>query len=117
MQQAMDRLASFLERRRWFVLGVWIVLLVGSLPFTMRQTEHLTSGGFSIPGSGSEAVDRALADFDAAKRQSVSVVIARRPGGDAANVRREIGRVAAAVDYVPNAELPPQVRAAAEVDA
>ena len=117
MQQAMDRLSSFLERRRWVVLAAWIVLLIVSLPFMVRQTEHLTSGGFSIPGSGSEAVDRALADFDTAQREALSVVVARQPGGDAADVRRELARVDAAVDARPLAELTPRALAAAEADA
>ena len=40
----------------------------------MRQTEHLTSGGFAVPGSDSEAVDRGLAEFDRAQRDSLAVV-------------------------------------------
>jgi RND superfamily putative drug exporter len=117
MQQAMDRLTSFLERRRRLVLGVWIVLLLASLPFAARQTEHLTSGGFAIPGSGSEAVDRALADFEDAERHTLSVVVARQPGGDAADVRRELRRVDAVADDLPLAELQPRALAKAEADA
>jgi uncharacterized membrane protein YdfJ with MMPL/SSD domain len=117
MQQAMDKLTSFLERRRWLVLGAWIVLLLASLPFMARQTEHLTSGGFSIPGSGSEAVDRALDDFEAAQHHTLSVVVARKPGGDVADVRRELARVDAIVDGQPLAELSPRAVAAARRDA
>jgi RND superfamily putative drug exporter len=116
MQRFMDRLSSFLERRRRVVLGVWIVLLLAALPFAMKQTEHLTSGGFSIPGSGSEAVDRALADFDAAERQTLSVVVARRDGGDGADVRRELARVDRIVDDLALAELTPRALAAASRD-
>jgi uncharacterized membrane protein YdfJ with MMPL/SSD domain len=117
MQQFMDRLTGFLERRRRLVLAVWVVLLIASLPFAMKQTEHLTSGGFSIPGSGSESVDRALADFEHAERQTLSVVVARRPGGDAADVRRELARVDAIVDDVALAELTPRALTAANRDA
>src|SRR5215218_11045465 len=106
MQRAMDKLSSFLERRRWLVLGAWIVLLIASLPFTMRQTEHLTSGGFSIPGSGSEAVDLAITDFSLAEREALSVVVARKPGADTADVRRELRRVDRVVDSMPLTELP-----------
>lgn len=56
MQAAMDRLAKALERRRWLVVGVWVAVLVAAAPFAARQTEHLTSGGFTVPGSGSKAV-------------------------------------------------------------
>ena len=47
MQRFMDRLTSFLERRRRLMLGVWVALLLVSLPFAIKQTEHLTAGGFS----------------------------------------------------------------------
>jgi RND superfamily putative drug exporter len=117
MQQLMDRLTSFLERRRWVVLAAWVVLLVLSLPFMARQTENLTSGGFVIPGSGSEAVDKALADYDAAERHNLSVVVARKAGGSAAAVRRELDRVDRVVDGMPRAELPPRALAAAKRDA
>jgi uncharacterized membrane protein YdfJ with MMPL/SSD domain len=116
MQQFMDRLTSFLERRRRVVLALWTVLVLASLPFAMKQTEHLTSGGFSIPGSGSEAVDRALADFGDAERETLSVVVARRPGGDAAAVRRELARIDAIADATSNAELTPRALAAARRD-
>jgi uncharacterized membrane protein YdfJ with MMPL/SSD domain len=117
MQRFMDRLTSFLERRRKLVLGIWVALLLVSLPFAMKQTEYLTAGGFSIPGSGSEIVDRAIADFDDAQRQTLAVVVARRPGGDTADVRRELARIDAIVDDVPLAELTPRALAAAERDA
>ncbi len=117
MQQAMDRLTSLLERRRRLILGAWIALLLVSLPFAARQTEHLTSGGFAIPGSGSEAVDRALADFDDAQRHTLSVVVARQPDADTADVRRELARVDAIADRMPHAELPARALAEAEADA
>ena len=45
--------SSVRPRRRRLVLGVWIVLLVGSVPFAAQQTKNLTAGGFEVPGSGS----------------------------------------------------------------
>ena len=57
MQAAMDRLTAFLERRRWIVLGAWLLIVLAAAPFAVRQTEHLTSGGFTVPGSGSDAVE------------------------------------------------------------
>ncbi len=56
----MDGLTAILERRRWLILGAWLLLLLAALPFAAKQTEHLTSGGFTVPGSGSDAVDRFL---------------------------------------------------------
>jgi RND superfamily putative drug exporter len=117
MQRAADTLTSFLERRRWLVLAAWALLLVASLPFTMRQTEHLTSGGFSIPGSGSEAVDEAMAGFDLAQREYLSAVVARRPGGTAADVRRELARVARVVDRGEGTAIAARPLAKARADA
>ena len=33
MQPAMDKLAAFLERRRWLVLGAWLLLVLAAAPF------------------------------------------------------------------------------------
>ena len=70
MQAAMDRVDRFTRRHRVVVALVWLAVLVAAIPFTMRQTEHLTSGGFAVPGSGSEAVDRGLAAVESASATS-----------------------------------------------
>src|SRR5436309_812599 len=75
MQAAMDRLSALLERRRWPVLAVWITLLVAAAPFAVRQTDHLTSGGFTVPGSQSEAVDRGLAQLEHAQATGFPIVL------------------------------------------
>jgi uncharacterized membrane protein YdfJ with MMPL/SSD domain len=93
MQAVMDRLGAFLERRRWLVLGIWVLLLLGSLPFAARQTEHLTGGGFSVPGSGSEAVDKGLKRFEGAQKESLAVVLAQRSGATPADVRAQVDRI------------------------
>jgi uncharacterized membrane protein YdfJ with MMPL/SSD domain len=33
----MDRLAGFLERRRWIVLAAWLLLLLAVIPFAAKQ--------------------------------------------------------------------------------
>jgi uncharacterized membrane protein YdfJ with MMPL/SSD domain len=76
MQRAMDRLSDFVERRRRLVVIVWAVALLAALPFAAKQTEHLTSGGFTTPGSGSENVDKALGNFPDVDRESVAAVLA-----------------------------------------
>ena len=114
MQTAMDRLASFLERRRWLVLGAWLLLLLAAAPFAAKQTDHLTSGGFEVPGSQSQTVDRNLDRFEHAQREYMAVVVARRQGGDAATVRRELDRVAALADRQEHAEVDPRSLAAAK---
>jgi uncharacterized membrane protein YdfJ with MMPL/SSD domain len=110
MQKAMDRLEALVDRRRKLVLVAWLVLLAAALPFTLKQTDNLTSGGFVVPGSGSQSVDRAIGEFDQAQRESLAVVLAVRKGGDDASVRRALTRVDRAADEVDNVALVPAER-------
>jgi uncharacterized membrane protein YdfJ with MMPL/SSD domain len=107
MQNAMDKLAGLLERRRLLVLGVWVVLLLAAAPFAARQTEHLTSGGFEVPGSQSQVVDRNLERFEGAQRESLAVVLARREGVAADEVRAQIERVEAIAARLPHVDVAP----------
>jgi uncharacterized membrane protein YdfJ with MMPL/SSD domain len=60
MRDSMNRLAGFLGRRRKLVLAAWVAIVLLALPFAARQTEHLTGGGFDVPGSQSERVSESL---------------------------------------------------------
>ncbi len=59
----MQRLSEITGRRRKWIAGVWLVLLLAATPFSLQQTKHLTGGGFIAPGSGSDMVERALTRF------------------------------------------------------
>jgi uncharacterized membrane protein YdfJ with MMPL/SSD domain len=80
MQSAMDRLERFVTRRRRLVLGVWIVVLLASLPFAAQQTKNLTSGGFEVPGSGSVAVSESLKNFPGVQSEPLILVFDNRNG-------------------------------------
>src|SRR5215212_9714269 len=84
MQTAMDRLAGFLERRRWAVLVAWVLVLVAALSFAAKQTEQL------------------------------AVVLARREGAGAAAVRDEVDRLGRIAAELPHVELTPRASAAAK---
>jgi uncharacterized membrane protein YdfJ with MMPL/SSD domain len=114
MQAAMDTLGSFVERRRWLVLGAWLLVLVAAIPFAARQTEHLTAGGFVVPGSSSEAVEQSIDRFEGAQRQSLAVVLARRPGSTPADLRAQVDRVDRLAARRPHAELSAPAAAAAK---
>src|SRR4051812_12868523 len=101
----MDRLGDLIERRRWFVLGAWIVLLLAAAPFASRQTENLTGGGFNVPGSGSQRVDDSLHRFPGAQRESLAAVLQRKEGASAADVRAQIDRLDREAARLPNVEL------------
>ena len=113
----MDRLAGFLERRRWLVLAAWLLILLAALPFAARQTEHLTSGGFEVPGSQSQVVSENITRFEGAQRDNLAVVLARRPGATEADVRAEVDRVERIADRLPHAVVAPRAVAAAKRDA
>jgi RND superfamily putative drug exporter len=113
----MDRLAGFLERRRWIVLVAWVLALLAALPFAAKQTDHLTSGGFEVRGSQSQVVSENIARFEGAQRDQLAVVLARREGADAAAVRAQVDRVERIADSLPHVELAPQAAAAARRDA
>jgi uncharacterized membrane protein YdfJ with MMPL/SSD domain len=117
VQGAMDRLAGFLERRRWLVLAGWLAVLLAALPFAAKQTDHLTSGGFEVPGSQSQIVSENIARFDGAQRDQLAVVLARREGADAAAVRAQVDRVGRIAAELPNVELSPRAAAAAKREA
>src|SRR5215210_3653431 len=117
MQSVMDRLAALLERRRWFVLAAWLLLLLAALPFAAQQTDHLTSGGFEVPGSQSQVVSENVTRFEGAQRDNLAVVLARREGAGAAAVRAEVDRVARIARELPNVELTPRAAARAEREA
>jgi uncharacterized membrane protein YdfJ with MMPL/SSD domain len=117
MQAGMDRLAGFLQRRRSVVLAAWIVALVAALSFAAKQTDHLTSGGFEVPGSQSQTVSENVHRFEGAQRDNLAVVLARRPGADAAAVRAEVDRVGRIAAALPHVELTQRAAVGAKRDA
>ena len=87
------------------------------MPFAARQTEHLTSGGFEVPGSESQVVDRNLERFEGAQREALAVVLAKREGAGAAEVREEIERVEAIAARLPHASVTSDAEARAAQEA
>src|SRR5438067_2669063 len=75
MQRAMDSFDALLRRHRRMVLGGWAALIVAAVPFAAQQTDHLSSGGFGVPGSGSKTVSRELASFKGVSRDPLAVVL------------------------------------------
>jgi putative drug exporter of the RND superfamily len=60
MNSLLGRLGAFTVRRRWYVIGAWVVLLAVMASFASGLTDRLGSGGFEVPGSQSLAVQRDL---------------------------------------------------------
>ncbi len=102
----MDSLAGFLGRRRRWVLAVWLVLVVAALPFAAKQTEHLSGGGFDVPGSQSEKVSEALQHEFGAKADGILVLLKAEAGASAAQRGAAIARVRTEVGKLDEVELP-----------
>jgi RND superfamily putative drug exporter len=85
----MDTLDGFLKRHKRAVLAFWLVAIIAAVPFAARQTEHLSSGGFGVPGSGSKAVDDALDQFQGVSHDQLAVVLQVRGGAADRAARKE----------------------------
>jgi uncharacterized membrane protein YdfJ with MMPL/SSD domain len=114
MRDGMNRLAGFLGRRRRWVLAAWIVIVICAFPFASKQTEHLTGGGFDVPGSQSKAVSEKLQEDFGSKSNGISVLLKAGPEVTAAQAGAAVGRVRHEVGTLEGVTLPPAVAHQAE---
>jgi len=101
MRTLIAKLADVIARRRWLIVGAWLAIVAFSLPLAARQTEDLSGGGFDVPGSESEAVEKATSgEFGSSDRGRLAVVLQPQrelsPDEAAAAVERTAGEVSAA---------------------
>src|SRR5689334_21148384 len=109
MQHFMLKLDRVLVRRRWLVLGAWVAALVVALPFAMKQGDHLTGGGFGVPGSQSKAVAQATdKDYGGAGHAQLGAVLVAERGASKADARAALLKVKAAADELPDVALDPK---------
>jgi uncharacterized membrane protein YdfJ with MMPL/SSD domain len=115
MRAFMAKLAGLIARRRWLVVGAWLTIVAFSLPLAARQTEDLSGGGFDVPGSQSEAVEKAVgSDFASSDRGRLAVVLQPQPGLSSAAASAAVDRAGAGVAEADDASLPPAVAARAK---
>ncbi len=103
----MDRLMDVVERRRRLILALWgLALVLSLLPFS-KETNHLTAGGFEVPGSESNRVERAGKLFPTLKPNALGVLVLPPAGTTltAADLRGARGRVASATSAVAHISL------------
>jgi uncharacterized membrane protein YdfJ with MMPL/SSD domain len=60
VERSLGQLAGLVSRRRRAVFAVWIVLLAAGGWFSLHQSDHLSGGGWEVPGSPSLQVADAL---------------------------------------------------------
>src|SRR5436305_2515447 len=115
MRDFMVRLAGFLGRRRRWVLAAWIAVVAVALPIASHQTDHLTGGGFDVPGTQSKAVSDSLEKDFSDKTGGIAVLLQADEGtGRAARVAA-VDRVRHAVAGLEKVTLPPATARQAEV--
>jgi uncharacterized membrane protein YdfJ with MMPL/SSD domain len=115
MRLFMVNLSRFLTRRRWWVVGAWVVIVVVSLPLASRQTEDLSGGGFDVPGSQSQAVETAvMANFDTSDVGRLGIVLEAQEGATPQQLAASVDRAAEQVATVDGASIPKQAQAEAK---
>ena len=115
MQTFMLKLDRWLRRRRGVVIGVWLVLLLAALPFAAKQSDHLSSGGYAIPGSQSQRFVAQLPKISAgAQHGLLGGVLEAKAGASAAEMTRALAKLDAAATGAADVSLSPSVRAQAQ---
>ncbi len=113
MRDAMRSLAGFLGRRRRWVVAAWVLIVLLALPFAAKQTEHLTGGGFDVPGSQSMKVSESLQEDFGSQADGIAVVLKAEPGATVAERNAAVTRVEDEVATVDEVTLPPAAAAQA----
>jgi RND superfamily putative drug exporter len=103
----MRALAGFLGRRRRLVVAAWVLIVLLALPFASRQTDHLTGGGFNVPGSQSMKVSESLQDEFGSQADGIAVVLKAAPGASAAERTAAVARLQDEVANLDDVTLPP----------
>jgi uncharacterized membrane protein YdfJ with MMPL/SSD domain len=114
MRESMVQLAGFLGRRRRWVLAAWIAVLVLALPLAARQTEHLTGGGFDVPGSQSQLVSEALERDFGESADGIVVLLRAESGAGEAERAAAVDRVRTEVAGLDEVSLAPGAAARAQ---
>ncbi len=115
MRDFMVQLAGFLGRRRRWVVAAWLVVLALALPIASHQTDHLTGGGFDVPGSESKAVSDSLKNDFGSKTGGITVLLQAEPGADQTARTAAVDRVRRAVAKLDEVTLPPVTAHRAEL--
>ncbi|HEX2085761.1 MAG TPA: MMPL family transporter [Solirubrobacteraceae bacterium] len=114
MQTFMLKLDRVLRRHRLVVLALWVVAFAAALPFAAKQSDHLTGGGFGVPGSQSKAVeDRLGRDFPGSDRANLAAVLRPAQAASADDVRAALRRLDRAAEEVPDVALAERAEAQA----
>jgi uncharacterized membrane protein YdfJ with MMPL/SSD domain len=115
VQNLMLKLDSWLRHRRALVLGTWIVLVIVAAPLAAKQSEHLSGGGYAIPGSQSkELLGRLPRIAPGAQHAQLAGVLVPGTGASAAEMSAGLARLGEATRGTAHVGLSPAARTQAE---
>jgi RND superfamily putative drug exporter len=115
MQTVMLKLDRWLRRRRGFVIGTWLVLVLAAVPFAAKQSEHLSGGGYGIPGSDSQKVMKQLPKIaPGAQAARLAGVLAPASGATASEMDTALAHLDLATQGTAHVSVSPAVRAQAQ---
>jgi uncharacterized membrane protein YdfJ with MMPL/SSD domain len=97
VERSLARLAALVSRRRRVVFALWLALLAGGAWFSLHQADHLSGGGWEVPGSPSLRVTNAVEHNFPNVRTPVFTVFIH--GGD---VSKRIAQVRALLAHEPD---------------
>jgi RND superfamily putative drug exporter len=111
MQNLMLKLDRWLRRHRAAVIGTWLVLVLAAVPFAAKQSEHLSGGGYTIPGSDSQKVLKQLpAIAPGAQKARLAGVLAPRSNATAGQMSAALAQLDAATRGTAHVSISPAVR-------
>ncbi len=111
----MLKLAGFLGRHRRLVLVAWVAIVAVALPIASHQTDHLTGGGFDVPGSESKAVNDSIERSFGDRTGQIAVLLKADPRASAVARAAALARVRRAVAGLDEVTLPPATARRGEV--
>ncbi len=114
MQALICRVDDLLRRRPRVVIALWLAVVAIAVPLALHQSDHLTAGGFDVPGSQSATVDTVLArEYPEADRAVIAVLLWPGKGATPKALTAAVERVDRETRHLAGAELPKQVEALA----
>ena len=94
VERFLSRLAGAVAHRRRVVIAAWLVLLAAGGWFSLHQTDHLSGGGWDVPGSQSIRVSQLLDQFPGVTPPTFTLLVT---GATPAAVQARLAAVTPAV--------------------
>jgi RND superfamily putative drug exporter len=101
VESSLARLAGAVSRHRRAVVATWLVLVAAGGWFSLHQSDHLSGGGWEVPGSASVRAANLLDTFPGVTPPAFTLLVTGQP----AAVRARVAAVAPVVRREPSVRL------------